>query len=211
MADLKSKGEQKRLNQEAAGIPDSKPFSAPSAELTKVDLLLASHIGGVLISELNLPAHVLAALDLRATDEGIAEAAANPNLREPSGISLGKGPFEKALDQRRDDVRQRDMPLSISRDPLKEVADAYAVPGMRAKFLHSNKVKDSASTGDYEVVKNAAGDPVKVKGMTLAHIPEERAEAIGRHYRERGNGLLRQIGEQYKREGGETAVVDESN
>jgi hypothetical protein len=210
MADTKqSKGDRTRANQEAAGIPDSKPFAAPHAEPTGETRMLNSHINGVLISELNLPPHVVGALDWNATDEGIAEAALNPNLRPASGITVGAGPFEKALQQRRDDVKVRDMDLWESRDPLKEVADQYAQPGMRSKYLSAARIKDSGGTGDYEVVKTDAGDPVRVKGMILSHIPEDKAKAQQRRYQERGNQLLKQIGETYKREGGATAVSDQ--
>jgi hypothetical protein len=201
--------ERKRANQEAAGIPDSKPFAAPHAEPTGEDRMLASHINGVLIGELNLPPNVLLALDWNATDEGIAAHNARPMMRPPSGIVMGNGNFEKALEQRRDDVKEKDIPLYEARDPLKEVADRHAVPGMRAKFLSAFKVKDSGGTGDYEVVKKENGDPVMVKGMVLAHIPEAAAKARQRHFQERGNQLLKQIGEVYKREGGETAVADQ--
>ena len=64
MADTKqSKGDRTRANQEAAGIPDSKMFVAPYPEQTGFDRMNASHINGVLISELNLPPHVVAALN----------------------------------------------------------------------------------------------------------------------------------------------------
>lgn len=199
---------QKRANQEAAGIPDSKPFVAPFPELTGVDRTLQCHINGVKIADLNLEPHVVQALDYWATDEGIAERNARPGLRD-SGSTVGRDGFDKSLEQRRDDVLDRDMELYSARDPLKEVADKYAVPGMKPKFLSGNKIKEGGGTGDYQVVKDAAGDPVKVRRMVLGHIPVEKAEARNRFYRNRGNQLLKQIGETYKKEGGETAVVDQ--
>ena len=205
---MKITKEQIRLNQEAAGIPESKPSIAPCAEETHANRMLRSHIAGVLVSDLGLPPEVLGALSWNSTDEGIAEHNARPGVAEVR-VSIGKENFEKALEQRRDDVIRRDIPLYESRDPLKEVADRYKVAGMRPKFLSSTKVKDTGGTGDYEVVKNANGDPVKVKGMVLAHIPEEVAVARRRQSQERGNQLLKQIGEAYKRDGGPTAVADQ--
>src|ERR1039458_480241 len=115
----------------ASGIGPSKNFGAPEETRLKggVDRMLACHIDGVLISKMNLDPQVLTALDYYATDEGIAEK--NAGRSEPSGISFGKDPFDKALMERRDDVKLRDKPLFDSRDPLKELADRHAVPGMR--------------------------------------------------------------------------------
>lgn len=196
--------------QSAGGIGESKIFAAPDAEKDAAhERMLDCHINGVAIRELNLEPQVLAALDYWATDEGIEEHNARPNVRESSGITLGQDPFDKSLEQRRDDVKDRGMDTYEARDPLKEVADRYARPGMKPKFLSQHKIKDTGGTGDYEVVKDAAGDPVKVRGMILGHVPVERAEARNRHFRNRGNQLLKQIGEKYKNEGGETAVADQ--
>ena len=196
-----------------SGIGTSRNFGAPEATRLKggVDRILACHIDGVPVSSLNLNPQVLSALDYYATDEGIAEKNARPNVREASGVSMGKDPFDKALMERRDDVIRRDKPLFIARDPLKELADKYAVPGMRAKFLSAARIKDRGGLGDYHLVKDEKGDNVTVRGSVLAHIPEEVAQARTDYYRERGQQILKQIGEQYKKEGGQTAVVDSDN
>jgi hypothetical protein len=204
------KSDERRARQEAAGIPDSKPSAAPHAELTGVDRLLVAHINGVQISELNLDPQVLGALDYWQTDEGIAEKNARPDVREWAGhTAVGRDGFDKSLEQRRDDVMDRDMSLYESRDPLKEVADRYAVPGQKAKFLSAAKIKDGGTSGDYSIVKDAAGDPVRVRGMVLGHMPVERAAAKTKFFREKGNSLLKAIGDTYKKEGGATAVTDQ--
>jgi hypothetical protein len=198
--------------QSAGGIGESKIFCAPEEErqVSGVDRILECHINGVLIKELNLDPQVLVALDYWATDEGIAEKNARPNVRDWAGsVQVGADSFDKSLSQRRDDVKQRDMELYEARDPLKEVADRYAKPGMKAKFLSAQKVKENGGTGDYEVVKDANNDPVKVRGMVLGHMPVERVEARNRFFRQRGNQLLKQINESYKSEGGKTAVSDQ--
>lgn len=205
-------GKSVRANQEAAGIPDSRPFVAPEGEALPSgnSRLLELHIGGIQIRDMNLPPQSLAAMNYEMTDEGIEEKENRPMAREASGVTLGeKDDFTKALDQRRHEVKERDFPDYEARDPLKEVADKHAVPGMKAKFLSDKKVKHDGSTGDYEVVKNKDGDPVKVRGMLLGHTPVERAEARNRHYRRVGNEQLKQIGERYKKEGGKTAVADQ--
>jgi hypothetical protein len=177
----------------------------------RIERLRKCHINGVAIPDLHLLDDILRALDYAATDEGVAESNARPNVREASGVSLGKDGFDKALEERRDDVKLREKPLFDSRDPLKELADRHAVPGMRAKFLSANRLKERGGTGDYQIVKDKDGNDVKVRGMVLAHIPEEVAAARTEHYRDRGNQILKQIGETYKSEGGGTAVVDVDN
>jgi len=206
-----SKREELQRKQEAAGIPDSKPFVAPEAERLEagVDRMLKAHINGVLVAELNLDPQVLGALDYHATDEGIAEQNARPMVREASGVSLGQDEFGKALVQRRDDVKNRDMDLTIARNPFTEVAERYAVPGKRAKFLSARRVQENGGTGDYEIVHQANGDPVKVKGQILGHIDAGVADAQKARNAARGNQLLKQIGERYKAEGGATAVADQ--
>lgn len=196
----------------AGGIGESKIFAAPNAEKdAALEKMLNCHINGVEIRALNLQPQVLAALDYWGTDEGIAERNARPNVRPPSGVELGKDAFDKSLDQRRDDVKDRGMESYVARDPLKEVAERYIKPesGMKPKFLSASKIKDAGGTGDYEVVKDEHGDPVRVRGLVLGQMPVERAKARNRHFRERGNQLLKQIGETYKREGGSTAVADQ--
>jgi hypothetical protein len=200
-----------KTNKSAGGIGESRIFAAalPDGELTGVDRILQCHINGVQIVELNLEPQILGVLDYWATDEGIAEKAARPGLVDPSGITLGADGFSKSLEQRRDDVLDRDMDSYQARDPLKEVSDRHAVIGMAPKFLSEKKIKDGGTTGDYQIVKDAAGDPVKVRGMVLGHMPAERAAAKNKHFREKGNQLLKAIGDTYKKEGGSTAVSDQ--
>jgi len=200
-----AKAEERRAAQEAAGIPDSKPFIAEETAqgMSRVE---ACHINGVLVADLNLDPQVIAALDYWMTDEGVAEKNSRPDVREPSGIELGADPFAKALQQRRDDVKDRDFEPYEARDPLKEVADRYTAKGMRPKFLSAAKIKEYGGTGDHEVVKYPeghvrAGEPVMVKGMVLGQMPEGRAKARNRHYQAKGGQLLQQIEESSKAQG----------
>jgi hypothetical protein len=204
-------GEEKRARQDAAGIPDSVPFVASAEERVESaeDKIRRCHINGVLIGQMELPPQVIVALDYWSTDEGIAEAAARPNVREASGVKLGAGPFEKCLEEKRDDVKQRGMDLGDARDPLKEVADLYAVPGMDSRFLGRQRLKDNGGAGDYQIVRAPNGDPVTVHGLTLGHIPSEIAAKRRRYQARRGEELLKQIGEEFKKTGGPTAVADQ--
>lgn len=191
---------------EAAGIPDSKPFVAEDATEASI---MNCHIEGVLVRELNLAPQVIAALDYYMTDEGIAEKNARPMVREASGITLGADGFDKSLSEKRDDVKERGRDLWDARDPLREVANRHVKAGFKPKFMSAKRVQENGGTGDYEVVKDTNGDPVKVRGMILGQIPVERADARNRHFREKGNQILKQITENYKREGGQTAVADQ--
>jgi hypothetical protein len=193
--------------QSFGGVGESKNFGAPETERLKagVDRILNCHIDGVLVSDLPLDPQVLSALDYFATDEGIAEKASSPNARPSSGVTVGNGPFEKSLQQRRDDVKIKGMPLPESRDPLKEVADKYAQPGMSPKFLSQKRVQEEGSTGIHEIVRKANGDPVMVKGMVLGLAPTELVEQRNEGYRRRGNQLLKQIEQQVQSEEG---IVD---
>jgi hypothetical protein len=202
------KSEEKRKAQEAAGIPDSQPFISGDLEPNAITRMLECHINGVLIRELNLGPQVLAALDYYATDEGIQEKNSRPNVREASGVETGADGWDKALKEKRDDVLERGWDTYEARDPLREVADQYAQPGMRSKFLSEKKTKEGGNR-DYVVVKQENGDPVKVRGMLLGHIPERVAIARNKHFQQRGNQLLQQLEEKYKQEGGPTAVSDQ--
>ena len=195
------KSDEKRKAQEAAGIPDSRANRSDEVLATGETRILGCHINGIQIAALNLPPEVIAALDYFATDEGVAERNARPQMREPSGVTLGQDPFSKALEQKTDDVLERDMYSYEARDPLREVAEQYAVPGMRAKFMSAAKIK-AGGNRDYVVVKEENGDPVRVKGMILGHIPEERAVARNKHYQKLGNQFLKQIGEEHVAQGG---------
>ena len=194
----------------AGGFGESRIFCAPEEERlpNAVDKLLECHIEGRLIRDLHLDPQVLAALNYFATDEGVAERNSRPNVREPSGVELGADPFDKALQQKRDDVRERGQTTWQARDPLQEVANAHAQPGMRARFLSAKKLQDGAHP-DYAIVKHENGDPVKLRGMILAHIPEDVARARNQHYQKRGNELLKQLDSDYRREGGRTALSDQ--
>ncbi len=200
------KSEEKRAKQELAGIPDSKTFNNPETA-AEPHSMEKYHINGALISDLALGPEILGALDYWCTDEGVAEKNARPDVREPSGVTLGADPFSKALEQRRDQVIDDSMDMYIARDPMKEVADRFTTPGMRPKFLSAASVKQGGGTGDYEVVKYPEGhpqkgDPVMVKGMVLGQMPERRAIARNNYYRAAGNAKLKEIGEKHKAEGG---------
>jgi hypothetical protein len=200
--------------QSAGGFGPSKTFNGAEGTLgpTGVDRILKCHINGLEISQLNLDPQVLSVLDYGATDEGIAEKNARPNVRaDATGATVGQEGIDKALGQRRDDVLRRGMPASDARDPMKELADKYCAPGMRAKYLSQRLMKDDGGSGDYEIVKKPNGDTVMYKGMVLGQAPAEMVEVNLRDCQQRGNQILKQIGEQHRHENGpESVLVRES-
>lgn len=199
---------EREQRQEFAGIPDSRPFIAPIEQPNAMTRLEACHINGRLVKDMQLEPQVLAALDYGATDEGIAEKNARPNVREPSGVTLGSDEWNKGLEQRRDDVKQRGIPQYEARDTLSEVAKQYAKPGMRSRFLSPGRVKNGDHQ-QYEVVKKENGDPVTWGSLLLGHMPEEVAMARKKFYQQRGNHLLNKLNETYKQEIGPSALTDQ--
>jgi hypothetical protein len=202
--------EERRRNAEAAGIPDSRPFVVEGSDPIRADKdaeaarVLSAHINGVLVSD--LPEAVQQAARWDWTDEGIAER--NAGRTGTPGVAVGAEPADKAVQERRDNLRERKNSYE-ARDPMKDVADAHALPGMRPKFLSARNVRDGGGSGDYEVVRDSNGDPVKYKGMLLGHVAEEVAQARNKHFQERGNQMIRQVKDKYQQEGGRTAVVDQ--
>lgn len=193
--------------QSAGGIGESKMFCAPlpEGEMTGVDRIQKCHINGVLIGELKLDPQVLGALDYWQTDEGVKERNDRPGPKASADITVGAEGFDKALMQRRDDVRDRDMDLYEARDPFKEVADRYTSQGFRPKMLSAAKIKQGG--GDHEIVKYPAGhpqagDPVMAKGMVLGQMPTARAEARNKHYRRHAQDMLAQVEAKHKAQQG---------
>lgn len=193
---------------EYAGIPDSRPFIAPVEEPNAYSRIEACHINGQLIRDMNFAPQVLACLDYYSTDEGVAERNARPNVREPSGVTLGRDDWDKSLEQRKDDVRVRGMPLEESKNLFDEVADQYRKPGMRARFLSAKTVQDG-NLDEYELVKKPNGDPAKCCTMFLGHIPEHVAVARAKAYQKRANQMLNELNKNYRDEGGATARTDQ--
>jgi hypothetical protein len=198
-----------KLNKSAGGIGESKVFCAPEETRLRghVDRILACHIDGKPVAEMNLSPQVLSALAFEATDEGLAEATARPGPKS-SGVTLGKDEWDKALKQRIADIKERGMVSYQARDPMKEVADKYAQPGMKAKFLSRKKITENGGTGDYDVVKDKNGDPVSVKGMILGHTPVELADARNKHYQDKAAKMLSQVTQKFVDDTKESAVVD---
>src|SRR5262249_13196417 len=95
--DKRAKLEEKQRRQELAGIPDSVPFGGdPAADDNPV---LDLHVGGVRVRD--LPVEMQGRILYQQTDEGIE---ANNEGKSACRVSVGAENFDKALEQRRDDV-----------------------------------------------------------------------------------------------------------
>lgn len=82
-------------------------------------------------------------------------------------------------------------PLLLGR-PLEEAVERYGSPGMAVKFLSDSCISHFGLRG-YVIVKNEAGDPVRVGTLVMGEIPEYMAERRRRHYAEQSNRLVRDM------------------
>lgn len=199
--------EARRANQEAAGIPDSRPFGGTEAE----NPLLSLHVGGVLVADMvaNLSpataAMVLTALSYQATDEGIAERNDGKQERR---ATVGDGPFEKSLQKRKDDVLERGMDTFDATNPMQEVLDANQRPGFRRKFLADEVVKRKGLRG-WQPVVGKNGEPVTLGTLKLAEMPEAKAVNRNKHFKELADVRLEQVQKEYVKEAGALAKTDQ--
>ncbi len=160
----------------AQGVGESKQFGGdyrPPDVIEREERILNCHLDGRLIRGMNLPAEVLAALSYRHTDEGVEEMNKG---RSNHRIEVGRGPEDKAVDQYRDDRKERRMPKGQARNPMRALLDRHVQPGERPKFLSSSRTGTDDLDG-YTPVLNEQGKPVKYKTMTLGVIPEAEAQA----------------------------------
>ena len=197
----------------AGGVGESKRFGGrPAAQ--DDDPLLNCHVGGVLVKDMiasmepAMGALWRTGITYDHTDEGLA-ARAERGV-EPSGIESGAGMEDKALQQRRDEIKDEGFEPYMAKDLMKELADKHVAPGMKGKYLSSRKVKENGGTGDYEVVKKENGDPVSYKGMILGQMPAKRAKARNRFYQEKSREMLKQNERQFKQLAGgdKDAIVE---
>ena len=191
------KAEEKRQRQEAAGIPDSRPPVAPAGTFPESSIL-DCHVGGILVR--NLPTQVQTAILYQQTDEGFEER--NKGKVE-AAARVTRDEFTGACQARRDGIKVSGMEPWEAPNPLKEVADKYAEPGMSPKFM-SPKRLDKEGTRGFEVVRNERGDPVKVRDMVLGHMPISKVEARNKFYRDKANAAVAEITRQYREEGRES-------
>lgn len=136
------------------------------------------------------------------TDQGIEERLARPHAvssmgrsERPKPVHEG-GDFGKTLEARVAaglDAEAWDAP-----DPLQEAVDAHVRQGFRGKFLSDGVVNKRGMRGWKPVM--VGGQTVKVAGMTLAEMPEERALARNKHFQAVGAQALRQTQEQHDTE-----------
>jgi hypothetical protein len=202
--------ETRRMNAEARraekisaqGFGESKIFCDPNAP-DPYEMIRNCHIEGKRIGD-HYTDHQIAALRWEWTDEGYAARNEGKSATRASVIS---DPLAKALEQRRDDVKERGMETWQATNPMQEVLDANQRPGFRRRFLSDQTVKNRGMRGWKPVIEN--GDPVKLGTMTLAEMPESHAAQRNKHYQGMGNDRLKAVTESYVQSGGTTAVSDQ--
>jgi hypothetical protein len=163
-----------KLNRDATACYD--PFAA----------LCGLHFGGKPVEA--MPEADVARLAYQHSDEAIAARNAG---KVDSAARVTAGPFEKSVAARRD-FRQAQKEPWEAPNPMGEIADAHTPPGMTPKFLSPAKLDREGPRG-YEIVKNAAGDLVRLGRMVLGIMPKERSKLRADHYRGLGNARLKRI------------------
>lgn len=198
---MSSTGGVSQANQELAGIPDSPIFTREREEIENPVLKL--HVAGVLVSD--LPLEMQGRLLYQQTDEGIAEYNEG---KVDVAARVTQDSFTKTMAHRKDAVKDQGMDIADAPNPMKEMADQHVPKGMRARFLSPSVVNRRGMRGFEAVRDPKTGDPVKVRDMVLAQMPEEKADRRNKQVREHGNKLLGQVRDQYLAEGGKSAVAD---
>lgn len=134
-----------------------------------------------------LPVGFEFAIPFANTDQGIWEKNQLPGARKGSGISVGKEPLDKAMDQR------SDQPWAQI-DPLQAAVDRVAEPGFKYRAL-SERVCDKRGTRGWENVVDTNGDQVKVGRLFLGRMPEAAAAQRNEHYRAIGSEDMKNLEE----------------
>lgn len=133
-----------------------------------------------------IPEHLAQFIHYAHTDQGRWDT--NSKCDQPaSGITVGKEPLDKAMDQR------LDQPWAQV-DPLKAAIDAVAEPGFRYRAL-SEGVCNKRGTRGWETVVDKKGDKVKVGRLFIGRMPTEVAEQRNEHYRKIGSEDLKSVEE----------------
>jgi hypothetical protein len=136
-----------------------------------------------------LPVGFEHAIPFANTDQGRWDTNHGENVRKPSGITMGKDPLAKAMDQR------LDQPWAEI-DPLKSAIDLVREPGMRYRAL-SKAVCDKRGQRGWETVVDKNGDQVKVGRLFLGQMPESVAEKRNAHYQKIGSEDLKNVEENF--------------
>jgi hypothetical protein len=145
--------------------------------------------GGPTVNGNALPAGFEHAIPFANTDQGRWDTNHREDVRAPSGITSGKDPLAKAMDQR------LDQPWAQV-DPLKAAVDLVAEPGMKYRAL-SNTVCDKRGLRGWEPVVDPKGEKVKVGRLFLGRMPTGVAEQRNEHYRKIGSEDLKNVEENF--------------
>ena len=142
----------------ASGIGESRRFIAAEGDMEKPEPVI---VNGKEVDEAF--AHVLP----KHYDD--AEVSKRLETQTGSGVTVGDGPFEKHVQQRRDFGREHHDSDAMP-DHMREIMKAHVPPGFHGRFL-SKAVCDTKGLRGWEPV---AGAP-EVGGMFLGRKPVEIA------------------------------------
>lgn len=161
----------------AGGIGESQPFIAPEGTFEPGQIDWAT----LTVNGQAIPEHLWGLLPYTLTDQGRAEA--NEGKQEPR-VQILRDEVDHSIAHYRDDLVDN-LPFEEVHDPLKLAMKAHTPKGHRGLFMSEKKCdQDGMRRGvlDYQPVLDEKGQRVKVGGMFLASVPEERAQAAERYY-----------------------------
>jgi len=174
----------------SAALPESKIFggSPETDEAFNARPIMDCHVGGVLVRDMPLLTQRLIHMD--QTDEGFV---AKNEGRTGVGATVSAEPADKAVQERRDDLRAQKDPR-MARNPMKDIETKYTPVGMKGKFLRSG----GETNPDYELVKDANGAQVKYKNMPFGIRPIEDVKDRTAEMRERTASRLKGLTREFK-------------
>lgn len=164
----------------AGGVGESKPFIAPAGAFEGGEIDWAA----CTVNGQPIPAHLHGLIPYTMTDQGRAEAN---DGKEPARVQVLRESHDFAVERYRDDLLS-DMPFEEQHDPLRVGMQQNLPAGHRGLWMSEKKCdQEGMRRGvlDYRPVmveKDGKLDRVRIGGMFLSSVPEERARAADLYY-----------------------------
>lgn len=177
----------KILAQQSHDVAPAEDAADPAEEFSLTGAVRPPMIGGKpTVNGKPIPEMFADKIHFAHTDQGRWETNAKCTAA-PSGITVGKEPLDKAMDQR------LDQPWAQV-DPLKAAVDKIAETGFKYRAL-SESVCNKRGTRGWEPILDSKGEKVKVGRLFLGRMPVEVAEQRNEHYRKIGADDLKSVEE----------------
>lgn len=163
---------------QSTGIGESELNIAPEGSFAPGEIDWAS----CTINGQPIPEHLWGLVPYALTDQGRTEE--NEGKEEPR-VQVLREPHDKAVEHYRDDLLN-DYPIEEQHDPLRTVVEQHTPKGHRGLMMSEAKcAKEGMRRGvlDYEPVLDDKGQRIRLGGMFLGSVPEDRAKRAERYYR----------------------------